>query len=321
MITKIRTLGRKIIDWIMVQLFILNLRACFPELKNQTLRSINEGGDNYTVEFDDGLILQTPRRKEDWPRMEMEHRLLSFISHEFKTLVPHPLYFSDGSGKCGTMIIGYRKIEGTGLDAAGDVPGDPDSLPMEIADFLAKLHNLHGKTDPELAFCNSKTGRYSKKHEDAINFFRKKGHEILGADDYGFVNRYIESVLDKGEICSNGSIIHHDLRAEHILVDRESGRISGVIDWMDGCIGDPSEDFAFIIRDLGYEFYRKVMNYYKSTEKQDIARRSFFYSILSFFNDITRCYERDRPKACDLIENLHNLIEVLRNNADILNAS
>lgn len=320
MFSNLRSLGRKVIDRIRVYIFILNARSCFPELQSRAITRIDEGKDNYTLEFNHKLILQTPRRKEDCQRMIFEYRLLNSIKDRFDIKIPEPLYFSDGTGACKTVLIGYSKIEGVGVDIIKETSTNIDSLSTEIAEFLKKLHAVPQEVLIDPISCNGKDMEYSKKHKEAINFFRRKGAQIINAQNYKFIGEYLESV--ESEIAAeNGckAIIHHDLRTEHILIDPGTGKVSGVVDWMDGCIGDPSEDFAFILRDLGHDFYRKVVKQYGVPSSQNLAKKSYFYSLLSFFNDIVSYYGRDAIRTQDLIDKLYYFLDVMRNDPDLIN--
>jgi aminoglycoside phosphotransferase (APT) family kinase protein len=39
-------------------------------------------------------------------------------------------------------------------------------------------------------------------------------------------------------------LLHQDLASDHVLLDRETGDLSGVIDWGDVTTGDPAQDFC-----------------------------------------------------------------------------
>jgi len=44
---------------------------------------------------------------------------------------------------------------------------------------------------------------------------------------------------------------HDDLGIEHVLVDRGTGAVTGVIDWTDAGLVDPAADCGRVLRDLG----------------------------------------------------------------------
>ena len=42
------------------------------------------------------------------------------------------------------------------------------------------------------------------------------------------------------------AVIHGDFTDDHILLESVDGRLAGVIDFTDACLGDPAYDFAFL---------------------------------------------------------------------------
>lgn len=51
------------------------------------------------------------------------------------------------------------------------------------------------------------------------------------------------------------TVVHHDLGAEHVLVDGALG-VTGIIDWSDAAVGDPAHDLGCVLRDLGEAAFR-----------------------------------------------------------------
>ena len=58
------------------------------------------------------------------------------------------------------------------------------------------------------------------------------------------------------------ALCHNDLGTEHLLVDPATGTITGIIDWGDAAITDPAYDLALILRDLGADVLRTVLDAY-----------------------------------------------------------
>jgi macrolide phosphotransferase len=58
------------------------------------------------------------------------------------------------------------------------------------------------------------------------------------------------------------SFIHGDLYAGHILAN-ETGEISGIIDWSEGQVGDPSMDFSGHISVFGEESLKDLISEYE----------------------------------------------------------
>ena len=81
------------------------------------------------------------------------------------------------------------------------------------------------------------------------------------------------------------SLVHHDLWAEHILVDGRSGRVSGIIDWDDTVVGDPAIDFACLYTWYGESLLENVLGHY--TGKLDagvISRTRYLATCLAIHN-------------------------------------
>jgi aminoglycoside phosphotransferase (APT) family kinase protein len=47
------------------------------------------------------------------------------------------------------------------------------------------------------------------------------------------------------------TLVHNDIKGEHILVDPQSGRITGILDWADAGIGNPAVDIAGLVLTVG----------------------------------------------------------------------
>lgn len=56
--------------------------------------------------------------------------------------------------------------------------------------------------------------------------------------------------------------LHDDFQPEHIIVETETGRLSGVIDW-GPALGDPAQDFSFLTATWGWEFTKMVLEAYR----------------------------------------------------------
>ncbi|MEK9178969.1 MAG: phosphotransferase, partial [Patescibacteria group bacterium] len=82
-------------------------------------------------------------------------------------------------------------------------------------------------------------------------------------------------VVQKSEI--RFSIIHADIAPEHIIINPETHRLSGIIDFGDVEIGDPAYDFAFLGR-YGKEFLEKVYETYLPPRDEHFEARRQFYN-------------------------------------------
>lgn len=59
------------------------------------------------------------------------------------------------------------------------------------------------------------------------------------------------------------AFLHLDFRGNNILVDANSGRLAGVIDWGNAAIGDPALDFMWLLVWRGWSFVESVLESYE----------------------------------------------------------
>jgi aminoglycoside phosphotransferase (APT) family kinase protein len=69
------------------------------------------------------------------------------------------------------------------------------------------------------------------------------------------------------------SFLHLDFRGNNILVDPNSGRLSGVIDWGNSAVGDPALDFMWIAVWRGWSFAQAVLESYAKPVDAGFAER------------------------------------------------
>lgn len=58
------------------------------------------------------------------------------------------------------------------------------------------------------------------------------------------------------------SFIHNDICPDHLLVDQDTGRLTGLIDFTDAMVGDPVLDFVGLIGICGRAFIEQVLASY-----------------------------------------------------------
>ncbi|GES59616.1 hypothetical protein ATEIFO6365_0003089600 [Aspergillus terreus] len=89
----------------------------------------------------------------------------------------------------------------------------------------------------------------------------RQGH--ISAADYGdgvddLIERKTALIDQIGDRTPRNVLLHADIKDLHILVDAESGRISGILDWADASIGNPAEDISGLVLCVGAELATKI---------------------------------------------------------------
>ena len=73
--------------------------------------------------------------------------------------------------------------------------------------------------------------------------------------------------------------VHGDLHPEHILVDRLTGRLTGIVDWGQG-FGDPAHDFEFLLVARGLSFLLGAIRAYTVPVDAQFLWRTVYFARL-----------------------------------------
>ena len=71
-----------------------------------------------------------------------------------------------------------------------------------------------------------------------------------------------------------------------MLVDLETYTVTGIIDWTDAAIADPTRDLALIYRDLGPEVFELTLVHYEGHFDDADRERAVFYARCKLLEDI-----------------------------------
>ncbi len=87
---------------------------------------------------------------------------------------------------------------------------------------------------------------------------------------------------------STRCVTHHDLGAEHVLVQGAEARITGIIDWSDAAVADPAYDLALVWRDLGTPPFEHALSAFAAAggEVYEIRPRALFLARAKTLEDL-----------------------------------
>ncbi|KAL4891128.1 hypothetical protein BDV59DRAFT_74361 [Aspergillus ambiguus] len=89
----------------------------------------------------------------------------------------------------------------------------------------------------------------------------RQGH--ISAVDYGdgvkdLLERKTALIDEVGREPPRNVLLHSDIKELHVLVDADSGRITGILDWADASIGNPAEDISGLVLCVGANFATRI---------------------------------------------------------------
>ncbi|MEW9033228.1 MAG: phosphotransferase [Planifilum fimeticola] len=215
----------------------------------RSFRPIRDGWDFFVLEVNGEWMFRFPRRPAGITQLKREAAFLEKASPQLPVSVPrYERICWDSEPPFG----GYRKVAGLSLSDARNTPPD---VSADLGCFLSALHSL----SPEGVFPSE-----SVEQADWVALWQRRvrlwEERVLKALD-----PFLESAVRDWsrrllEILDSSSVrltpIHGDLSADHVLI--RNGRLSGVIDWGDACLGDPALDFAALWHELGETFTRET---------------------------------------------------------------
>jgi aminoglycoside 2''-phosphotransferase len=256
------------------------LRAQFPKIvaPDAVLVWIESGWDSRVLEVDGQWIFRFARRPEIGDQFRKELQLLPVLADHLPFAVSDPVFarLDDLNFIC----MGYRKLNGEALSVATATP----VMAAQIAAFLNCLHQspLDVVSQAGLIVVGPDDWR-----AEYLDFYR-----LVQTDVFPQVSEPLrksmcnlwEGFLDTGENLEfKPVLIHGDLGVEHILVDPDSDRLMGVIDWGDARVGDPALDFTGLLASCSAEFVSQVLEFYAiPLDGRFRERMAFYRDIIPF---------------------------------------
>jgi aminoglycoside phosphotransferase (APT) family kinase protein len=270
--------------------------AYLPDHRVDSVVPVGEGGDHLAYEVDGELIVRFGKEPDPAARaagVDREARLLAAVAAISPLPVPEPVFTAAEQG-----CLAYRKLPGVPLL---DLPRPQRSahagpVAATLGELLTALHAapveqlaaLVGVDDQPLA----------QWRDEAAQTYATVAGEVPVAH-----RRPVEAFLAAPPPAGGWTPVfsHNDLGIEHVLVDPDTGMVTGVIDWSDAAIVDPAIDVGLLYGDLGPAAARAALGSYR-TEVNDLVtleERAVFYARCRVFEDLAYGLQTGRRSYVD----------------------
>ncbi|WP_307425502.1 macrolide 2'-phosphotransferase [Pseudarthrobacter defluvii] len=232
------------------------------------------------ADFDSALLLdsegkrwrvRSPRHAEASARLETEFLVLRAFAPAVRAELPFLMPTVAGSVRLGTLTtFVYSHLSGS-TRSVEELTSGPASLAREIGSALAAIHDL-----PRSLVSNADLPSYTPNE-----FRQRRLNELDQAATTGqipasLLRRWEHAMEDVSLWRFNPSVVHGDLHEDNLLV--ESGRVTAVTGWTDLRIGDPADDFAWLVASNEQDFIDSVLAAYTSSRRdvpdQHLLRRA-----------------------------------------------
>lgn len=219
----------------------------FPELAPVRCAPFGIGWDNVALLVNDAYVFRFPRRQLGADLNETEFRLMPSIAPLLPMPVSAAIFVGAANAKFKWSFGGYRMIPGRTACRANLTPAQRIDLAEPIAKFLRALHNL----DINFASANGAgpdpLGRFDfprriNQAREQLDYMRE--HQLFDKVDalLAIVDSTPTDFRPRADV-----LVHGDLYARHLVVD-DARKLTGIIDWGDVHLGDPSVDLAIALR-------------------------------------------------------------------------
>jgi aminoglycoside 2''-phosphotransferase len=262
--------------------YLDSIRQAYPELAITSVES-HEGGQNNDVLVIDGeWVFRFPRYPEALARLQVETAILRAIEPYVALEIPVPAYVglagrvAAAAPEGAVAFTGYRRIPGEPLwretFAAIAEEGMLAALAAQLGGFLRALHAV------PLAALGAEAPR-ADTYETCADIYRRMRQKLfphMRPAARRWAAAHFERFLGHAANFEYEPVLKHgDFGPSNILFDRQAGRVQGILDFGNSCLGDPAYDFAGLLSGYGEAFVRRCALVYPAVE--DFLPRVHFY--------------------------------------------
>ncbi|MGO4186919.1 macrolide 2'-phosphotransferase [Pseudarthrobacter sp. TAF60_1] len=232
------------------------------------------------ADFDSALLLdsegkrwrvRSPRHAEASARLETEFLVLRAFAPAIRAELPFLMPTVAGSVRLGSLSTFVYSHLGGSTRSVEELTAGPEALAREIGTALAAIHDL-----PHSLVSNADLPSYTPNE-----FRQRRLNELDQAATTGkipasLLRRWEHALEDVSLWRFNPSVVHGDLHEDNLLV--EGSRVTAVTGWTDLRIGDPADDFAWLVASNEQDFIEAVLASYTGSRRdapdQHLLRRA-----------------------------------------------
>jgi len=244
----------------------------FPNLAVDTLEYLSEGKDSVACLVNRHLLFRFPKQELAEQKLLMEIRLLPELAPTLPLAIPRFTYISrTPTASYPRAFAGYDLLDSTSLHAYAPQIWDATWWQPFIGDFVTALHRFPVGRAAQLGVPMYTTRTWRAHYQALYAAVHEKVYPLITPNQQLSIGRYFDAFLDDPRHSAFAPVlVHGDLHARHFLLDVETRRVTGIIDFGECRIGDPAID----VRDAWLPYYGGVVD-------QTWQERRDFYHRLS----------------------------------------
>jgi aminoglycoside phosphotransferase (APT) family kinase protein len=222
------------------------IRTQFPEVELGSLRLLGEGWDNTVWLVDERWVFRFPRREVVIPGFERELAVLPHLAELLPLTVPAPVFHGRPADGFPWPFSGAALVPGREVAVADLTDAERIREALPLARFLRALHALE---PGDVGSDGSRLPVDPNGRADMGDRVGRTVDRLAEAERLGVwrappgATEMLESACALDPPPEPATLAHGDLHIRHLLVGT-GGRLSGVVDWIDVCRGDPGIDLG-----------------------------------------------------------------------------
>jgi aminoglycoside phosphotransferase (APT) family kinase protein len=258
------------------------IRQSFPAIDSRGLKHIGSGWEFDAFLTNDGWVFRFPRRAESAKLFDAERRVHKLVAGRLPpgVAIPRAQFVGPPSRAFAYPFAAHAFIPGIAADEIDE--GFLPALAGQLGKALGAIHSIPEQAARDAGVVEMDSddeGRQEWIGQRLAVLSALRGVDAVVDRAVGWVK---EVSLPLQRFQGPLRFIHHDLSPEHLLVDPETGRLSGIIDWTDAILGDAARDLVFLVAWQGPAFAEEVLLSYPHTVDQGFRERlDFMARVLS----------------------------------------
>lgn len=273
------------------------LERQFPELAPVSASYLGRGMDSVVYLINGRWVFRFPMREAVERQLHVERALLPVLAPRLPVPIPAFRYWGRPSDDFMMHFAGYEMMPGpTGVEIDQSRVAF-DLLAPQIGAFLTALHAFPVAEAERLGAEVSRVEEHWEEiRNDAIDALALVGTLAPHARTER-VRRYLEELTPMAAAPWRLALAHQDLSADHVLLSAAGTRLTGVIDWGDVAIADPTVDFVGWFAWGGEPFVRAILDHYEGPVNVRVLDRLRPWVTFRIVQDIRFGLEHDQPNV------------------------
>lgn len=235
--------------------------------------------DCYLV--NDSHVFRFAKHASATAAMQRESCLLPLLQPFITVAIPN-IQVAGVQRVSGQGMMGYRFLSGETLEAEllESLPADIQAV--LIAQMVAFAHHLHAIPLTQIDGCNLPLLEPLPHLTTLITRGRRAVAPLLKEGVWEYYEQLLKFYSRDPTLHTyQPALLHGDLSPNHFLADTERGRLTGVIDFGDACIGDPAWDLRYICEDYGEATFNAFVSLYAPDDALLLKQKIRIYQHLN----------------------------------------